>query len=147
LFLLTAPQADFSQLNNRNQSPAYLDVAAGKWVTPATIVIDGGLISAINPAELPPVQGHRPARPDGTTRLIDVHTHLSYEIGPGWQYEPVTWSTGEFALRAGKNAQRTLLAGFTTVRELGAPGFVDVATMKAIERGDAIGAYHSSAMR
>ena len=31
------------------------------------------------------------------------------------------------------------MAGFTTVRELGAPGFVDVATMKAIERGDAIG--------
>ena len=71
--------------------------------------------------------------------LIDVHTHLSSEIVPGWQYEPVTWTLGEFALRSGKNAQRTLMAGFTTVRELGAPGFVDVATMKAIDRGDAIG--------
>jgi imidazolonepropionase-like amidohydrolase len=103
-------------------------------------VIDGGLISAINPADLPaganvielPGQMVLPG-------LIDIHTHLSYEIGPNWQYEPVTWSAGEFALRAAKNAQRTLMAGFTTVRELGAPGFVDVATMKAIERGDAIG--------
>jgi imidazolonepropionase-like amidohydrolase len=122
------------------KAKAYLDVAAGTWIAPATIVIDGGLISAINPAELPAGAAVIDL-PDLMVLpgLIDVHTHLSYEIGPGWQYEPVTWSTGEFALRAGKNAQRTLMAGFTTVRELGAPGFVDVATMKAIERGDAIG--------
>jgi imidazolonepropionase-like amidohydrolase len=71
--------------------------------------------------------------------LIDVHTHLSYEIVPGWQWEPVTWTTGDFAFRSGKNAEVTLMAGFTTIRELGAPGFVDVSTMKAIERGDIIG--------
>jgi imidazolonepropionase-like amidohydrolase len=122
------------------KAKAWLDVAAGKWVTPANIVIDGGLISAINPADLPA----------GATvielpklmvlpGLIDVHTHLSYEIVPGWQYEPVTWTVGELALRSGKNAERTLMAGFTTVRELGSFGFVDVATMKAIDRGDVIG--------
>jgi len=136
-FAASALQADGTTII---KAKAYLDVAAGKWVTPANIVIDGGLISAINPADLPagakvielPNQMVLPG-------LIDVHTHLSYEIVPGWQYEPVTWSIGEFALRAGKNAERTLMAGFTTVRELGSPGFVDVATMKAIDRGDVIG--------
>lgn len=122
------------------KAKAYLDVAAGSWVTPATIVIDNGLISAINPADLPAGASvielpNLMVLPG----LIDVHTHLSYEIMPGWQYEPVTWTIGEFALRSGKNAERTLMAGFTTVRELGAPGFADVATMKAVDRGDAVG--------
>jgi imidazolonepropionase-like amidohydrolase len=53
--------------------------------------------------------------------------------------QPVTWTVGELAIRSGKNARKTLLAGFTTVRDLGSVGFVDVATMKAIERGDIIG--------
>ncbi len=122
------------------KAKAWLDVAAGEWITPANIVIDNGLISAINPAELP-AGATVIELPDLMVLpgLIDVHTHLSYEIVPGWQYEPVTWTIGEFALRSGQNAERTLMAGFTTVRELYAPGFVDVATMKAIERGDAIG--------
>lgn len=122
------------------QADAYLDVASGKLVSPANIVIEGGMISAINPDNLPadaevielPGQTLLPG-------LIDVHTHIWYAIVPGWQYEPVTWTIGDYALRSGKNAELTLMAGFTTIRELGGPGFVDVATMKAIERGDAIG--------
>jgi imidazolonepropionase-like amidohydrolase len=122
------------------KAKAYLDVAAGTWVSPANIVIDNGLISAINPADVPAGAAVIDL-PDLVVLpgLIDVHTHLSSEIVPGWQSEPVTWTLGEFALRSGKNAERTLLAGFTTVRELGSYGFVDVATMKAIDRGDAIG--------
>jgi len=122
------------------RAKAYLDVALGELVSPALIVITDDRISAINPAQVPP---------DATTidlpemtvlpGMIDVHTHLSYEIVPGWHQEAVTWTTGEYALRSGKNARTTLMAGFTTVREVGAPGFVDVATKKAIERGDVVG--------
>ncbi|MGH8033901.1 MAG: amidohydrolase family protein, partial [Lysobacterales bacterium] len=122
------------------QAAGYVDVANGKVITPANIVITDGMITAINPDDWP--SADKVLDLPGLTVLpgmIDVHTHLGYEIVPGWQYEPVTWTIGEFALRAGKNARVTLLAGFTTVREVGEPGFVDVATMKAIERGDAIG--------
>jgi imidazolonepropionase-like amidohydrolase len=122
------------------RADAYLDVASGKLVKPANILVENGIIAAVNPAELP--QDARILDLPGLTLMpgmIDVHTHLAYEIAPGWQNLPVTWTTGEFAHRSGKNARKTLLAGFTTVRELGSPGFVDVATMKAIERGDIIG--------
>jgi imidazolonepropionase-like amidohydrolase len=122
------------------KADAYLDVASGKNVKPANIVVENGMIAAINPAELP--QGAKIVDLPGMTLMpgmIDVHTHLSYEIAPGWKDLPVTWTTGEFAHRSGKNARKTLLAGFTTIRELGSKGFVDVATMRAIERGDIIG--------
>lgn len=122
------------------RAQAYLDVASGKIVTPANIVIENGIIAAINPAA--PPQAAQIVDLPGLTVLpgmIDGHTHLAYEIGPGWKDEAVTWTLGEFAHRSAKNARKTLLAGFTTIRELGSPGFVDVATMKAIERGDIIG--------
>ncbi len=122
------------------RAQAYLDVASSKIVTPANIVVENGIIAAINPAAPPPAA--QIVDLPGLTVLpgmIDVHTHLAYEISPGWKDEAVTWTLGEFAHRSAKNARKTLLAGFTTIRELGSPGFVDVATMKAIERGDIIG--------
>jgi imidazolonepropionase-like amidohydrolase len=137
--LLVAPAqgADTSII----KAAAYIDVASGKLLSPANIVITDGTIVAVNPTNLPA---------DAVTidlteltvlpGLFDVHTHLAYEIVPGWEYEPVTWTYADFALRSAKNARLTLLAGFTTVREVGAaPGFSDVATMKAVDRGDIIG--------
>lgn len=123
------------------RADAYIDVASGKSVSPANIVITDGVITAINPAS-PPADAVVIDLPGHTVLpgLFDVHTHLAYEIVPGWEYEPVNWTAADFALRSAKNARLTLLAGFTTVRELGAsPGFADVATMKAIDRGDIIG--------
>ncbi len=122
------------------QAAAYVDVAGGKIVHPANIVVAAGRITAVNPESLP--QNAELIALPGLTVLpgmIDVHTHLAYEIAPGWTLQPVTWTVGELALRSGKNARKTLMAGFTTVRDLGSAGFVDVATMKAIERGDIIG--------
>ncbi len=122
------------------QAAADVDIADGKVVRPANMVITGGLIAAVNPESLPQ-NAELIELPDLTVLpgMIDVHAHLSYEIAPGWTLQPVTWTIGELALRSGKNARKTLMAGFTTVRDLGSTGFVDVATMKAIERGDIIG--------
>lgn len=122
------------------RAKGYLDVGGGTIVAPALIVVADGRIEAVNPAS-PPADAAIVDLPDMTVLpgLIDVHTHLSYEIVPGWHTEAVTWTIGEYALRSGKNARATLMAGFTTVREVGAPGFVDVATRKAIDRGDAVG--------
>jgi imidazolonepropionase-like amidohydrolase len=67
--------------------------------------------------------------------LIDVHTHLTYEVVPGWDVEPVRWTQADFALRGVVNARKTLLAGFTTVRDVFAYEFSDIALMRAIDRG------------
>jgi len=123
------------------RAEAYVDVVQGKIISPATIVIEGERIQAVNPKDLP--VDAEALDLGGLTLMpgmIDVHTHLSYEIAPGWDTEPVRWMEGEYAIRSARNAEITLLAGFTTIRELGAArGFVDVATMRAIERGDIIG--------
>ena len=65
--------------------------------------------------------------------LIDCHTHLT--TSPG-EASPFRRSHIDAALIAPRNARATLEAGFTTVRELGAPNFVDVALRNAIDRGD-----------
>jgi len=70
--------------------------------------------------------------------FIDVHTHLTADVGHSG-YEGLGISVPRVTLIGAKNARITLLAGFTTVRNLGAPGYFDVALRDAINDGDAIG--------
>lgn len=115
----------------------YLDVVAGRHVSPAVVVVEGTMITAVNPATLP--AGARTLDLSGHTLLpglMDAHVHLNYELGEGWETEPLRFTTGDFALRAVPNAKATLLAGFTTVRDVGTGyGFSDVALMHAIDKG------------
>jgi imidazolonepropionase-like amidohydrolase len=67
--------------------------------------------------------------------LIDAHTHLTFDIEGDWVARPVRELPADAALRGARNAQRTLQAGFTTVRELGSVGFADVSLMRAIDAG------------
>ena len=123
------------------EADGYVDVVAGRVVSPAVIVVEGDRIAAVNPAAKP--AGARTISLPGHTvlpGLMDAHTHLNYIIGEGWETEPVRFTTGDFALRALPHASKTLLAGFTTVRDLGTGlGFSDVALMHAIDKGWAIG--------
>jgi len=117
----------------------YLDVASGKYVAPAVIVVEDGKIAAVNPA----------STPEGATidldamtllpGLMDAHVHLTYDIEPGFELAPVRATAADEALRGAFNAKKTLLAGFTTVRNLGAGGFADVALANAVNKGRIIG--------
>lgn len=123
------------------EADGYVDVVAGRIVSPAVIVVEGDRIAAVNPAAKP--AGAKTIALPGHTLLpglMDAHTHLNYIIGEGWETEPVRFTTGDFALRALPHASKTLLAGFTTVRDVGTGlGFSDVALMHAIDKGWAIG--------
>ncbi len=123
------------------EADGYVDVVAGRVVSPAVIVVDGERIVAVNPPARP--AGARTIALPGHTLLpglMDAHVHLNYIIGEGWETEPVRFTAGDFALRALPHAYKTLLAGFTTVRDLGTGlGFSDVALMRAIDAGWAVG--------
>ena len=67
--------------------------------------------------------------------LIDVHTHLSSESG-NYYDDLFRRSPIDDAVRAHVYARRTLEAGFTTVRDVGAGSYIDVALRNAINRGD-----------
>ncbi len=73
--------------------------------------------------------------------LIDCHAHLIGEIDGGHGYAGLVQRSGaQEALSGVRNARDTVLAGFTTVRDVGTfRAFVDVALRDAIEAGDVLG--------
>jgi imidazolonepropionase-like amidohydrolase len=119
------------------EADGYVDVVAGRVVRPAVVVVDGGKIAAVNPSSRP-AAAKTVALPGHVLLpgLMDAHVHLNYIIGEGWETEPVRFTGADFALRAIPHAEKTLRAGFTTVRDLGTGlGFSDVALMRAIDAG------------
>ena len=67
--------------------------------------------------------------------FIDCHVHLTMEITRGWELQAVKGTPADAALFGAVSAQKTLRAGFTTVRNLGDQGGESVALRNAIDRG------------
>jgi imidazolonepropionase-like amidohydrolase len=66
--------------------------------------------------------------------FIDSHVHLSGETSKNQYMEEFTLNDEDYALKAVKYSERTLMAGFTTVRDLG--GIVAISLRNAITQGD-----------
>jgi imidazolonepropionase-like amidohydrolase len=118
-----------------------LDVKTGKLLADQTLVIeDGRIVSSGAAAEAKIPAGAVPIElPNSTVLpgLIDAHTHLTSE--PKFGYDRLAISVPREALIGARNARVTLLAGFTTARNVGARGFTDVALRDAINAGDVPG--------
>jgi imidazolonepropionase-like amidohydrolase len=71
--------------------------------------------------------------------LIDCHTHITGQPGGDYYADIFRKTPVDVAVTAHLYAKRTLEAGFTTVRDLGASGLVDVALRNAINNGDIVG--------
>lgn len=114
-----------------------LDVRTGKLLADQTIVFDdhGTIISVSSNATLP--SGVAAVDLSAATclpGLIDVHTHLTAD--PTYNgYAGLGVSIPKEAITGAKNAVRTLQAGFTTVRNVGAGNFTDVALRDGINEG------------
>jgi len=118
-----------------------LDVKSGKTLSDQILIIENGKIvssGAANEVKVPS-DAVRIELPNATVLpgLIDAHTHLTMD--PKFGYETLGISIPREALIGAKNARVTLLAGFTTVRNVGASGFSDVALRDAINAGDVPG--------
>ncbi|HEY0341185.1 MAG TPA: amidohydrolase family protein [Steroidobacteraceae bacterium] len=71
--------------------------------------------------------------------LIDTHTHLSSEGSPTQYVDEFHWNLADYVIRSTVYARRTLLAGFTTVRNLGDRENETVALRNAINVGQIAG--------
>jgi imidazolonepropionase-like amidohydrolase len=137
-----------SQIAEKKETPKRIAIKAGRLIDTKTgaitnnafILIEGDKITAV---------GQNVAVPDGAEvidlkdktvlpGLIDCHTHITSQ--PGNYYEDIfRKSPIDVAVTAHVYARRTVEAGFTTVRDVGAGEFIDVALRNAINRGDVVG--------
>lgn len=72
--------------------------------------------------------------------LIDLHTHLTDEVGTNWESALLTTTPGRAALYGAVNARTTLMAGFTTCRDMGPTWpYTDIDLRYAIDKGSVPG--------
>ncbi|MFL5534884.1 MAG: amidohydrolase family protein [Gemmatimonadales bacterium] len=120
-----------------------VDVDRGEVRRDQVVLLRGGKIEAIQPASarLPSgIQVIDLSRYTVLPGLIDCHSHLIGEAATADVLQPLERSEAQEALSGVRNARATLLAGFTTVRDVGTyRAFVDVALRDAINDGTVIG--------
>ena len=110
------------------------DSAAGEVIESATIVVDGDRIASM--------QTGYAGEPDidltGAFVMpgwIDMHVHIGGELSPDSFVEEFTLEPADLALRAVPYAEHTLMAGFTTVRDLGTDHGVAQSVRRAVAEG------------
>ncbi len=119
-----------------------IDVEAGAVRSGQTILIEGNRITAVG-GEVAIPAGAKVIDLSGATvlpGLIDCHTHLVANAADLEPLGELRKTAAQVALESVPNARVTLLAGFTTVRDVGTyRAFVDLAVRDAIARGDIVG--------
>src|SRR5215469_9658227 len=115
-----------------------IDVHTGNELADETVIIEGEkIVGLAKTADTPAKQGDRVvdlAQYTVLPGMIDVHTHLT--MAPNFDpYFELSMTPGKEAIIGVENAKTTLEAGFTSVRNVGANGWTDVALRDEINAG------------
>jgi imidazolonepropionase-like amidohydrolase len=113
-----------------------VDVRAGRVLTSMTVVVDEATIARVEQGLTPPGAGDTLV--DLRTHtcmpgLVDMHVHLTGEYSESSEIESFRLNPTDYAYRSIGFAEKTLMAGFTTVRDVG--GDVSVSLRNAVNAG------------
>ncbi len=113
-------------------------------VSPGIVVVAGGKIQGVGPGAAIPSEAETVDLGDATLLpgFIDAHTHLSGQYTEDWRQgfiDEMRKTVAERALDATENLRKTLMAGFTTCRDLGGSDFIDVGLRNAVRDGKIVG--------
>ena len=143
-YALAAQAADIAVIH----AGRLLAEPGGAVTSEQTIIIRDGVIAQVSAG----YNDAPEAGPDDTVRaydlkdqfvlpgLIDSHVHLTSELGPRAKLSVVENSDADTAMVGAANAKKNLMAGFTTVRDVGARGKDAIFALRdAVNRGDIAG--------
>ena len=139
LFLLAGTTAAADTLIHAG---SLIDGDARRAVNDRTVRVRGDVIVAIEDGFTTPATGDTVIDLRDSTvmpGLMDMHVHLTGQYSPRSNLNRFILNEADYAFDAAKYARRTLDAGFTVVRNVGAPMNVVIALRKAIEAGDVAG--------
>ncbi|GMN06077.1 amidohydrolase family protein [Croceitalea sp. MTPC5] len=114
-----------------------VDVATGKLITEKTIIVSGDKIKAIESGYLTGTANDINIDLKNSVvmpGLIDMHVHIESEFGPKVYMKRFSDNEADTAFESTVYAKKTLMAGFTTIRDLGGSG-VNISLRKAINKG------------
>jgi imidazolonepropionase-like amidohydrolase len=136
LFLLFLSQLTFAQ-KTYIQCGRFIDGISNTAMEHVTIIVDGNTIEDIKQGYFVGGTGDNTVFLKNKTvmpGLIDCHVHLESQGSKTSLLETFTLTDADIAYHAAVYAKRTLLAGFTTVRDLGGSG-VNISLRKAVQQG------------
>jgi imidazolonepropionase-like amidohydrolase len=120
------------------------DGRAGALVTPGLVVVADGKILGVGSGAQLPADAEIVDLGDATLLpgFMDAHTHLSFPYSEDWKgamIDQIQKPIAEQALLATESVRDTLMAGFTTVRDVGSANQIDVGLRNAIRAGKIAG--------
>ena len=141
-----------TMLVRAQQAPAVIAIRAARLfdgksdttIADAVVVVQGNRITAAGARLAIPAGAQVVDLGDATILpgFIDAHTHVTDESSDDWNADTVSGlrrTIPESTLRAAEFARRTLMAGFTTVRDVGSGDYIDVGLRNAIASGVTVG--------
>jgi len=116
-----------------------IDVERGDVLEAQSIFVDGERIIRIEPGYLEADEVIDLKDATVMPGWLDMHVHITNENNPNRRVEAFTRDPADFAYRSTAYAERTLMAGFTTVRDLGTSSGLAQALRRAINEGWVVG--------